>query len=306
MPPRISAIIATRNRATYLRKAIESLGCQTLNPGLYEIIVVDNGSQDNTKQVVEEFAALPNLRYFFEPVPGCSRARNTGWKNAQGEIIAFMDDDAIAHPEWLARYISAFDHYGASAGSIGGKVELIWEAPKPAWLSPRLLGILSVYHYSDEMVVLNQEQWLSICNLAYPSEVLKKANGLREDLGRQGDNLRASAENFLRQQTDDWGLVTVYHPDILVHHHIPSSRLTKKWFKNAAFWQGKSEAIMLYPVGRPSAVKEKLILSIKKIIWIMPRFVLMLVAIDPAERFRRWFQIVEASGFIAGLFSKNE
>ena len=306
MSPRISAIIATRNRASYLRKAVESLVHQTLDPDLYEIIVVDNGSQDNTKQVVEEFAFVPNLHYFFEPVPGCSRARNTGWRNAQGQIIAFMDDDAIAHPEWLARYIEAFDHYGASVGSIGGKVELIWEVPKPDWLSTRLLGILSVYHYSDAMVVLDTDQWLSICNLAYPIEVLKKANGLREDLGRQGNNLRAGAENFLRQQTDEWGLITVYHPDILVQHHIPLSRLTKKWFKNAAFWQGKSDAIMLYPAGKSSALKEKLILGMKKILWMIPRFGLMLVAIDPAERFRRWFQMMEASGFIAGLFLKSE
>jgi glucosyl-dolichyl phosphate glucuronosyltransferase len=305
MPPRISAVIATRNRSAYLRKAIDSLVHQNLDPDLYEIIVVDNGSEDDTKQVVEEFSSAPNLRYMFQPVLGCSPARNMGWQNAQGEIIAYMDDDAIACPEWLAGFIDAFDYYGPIVGSMGGKIELIWEVPKPDWLSPKLLGILSVYRYSDKMVVLNKDQWLSICNLAYPKKVLQAAGGLREDLGRKGNILRAGDENYLRQQTDEMGLISVYHPDLVVYHHMPASRLTKKWFKDANFWQGKSTALMLFSADKPPSLIKKITLAIKKFIWAIPRFGLMLIATTSAERFRRSLQLIEARGFISGLFSKE-
>ena len=119
MPIKISVVIATRNRADYLRKALESLAHQTLDPIDYEIIVVDNGSQDETRRVVEKYDTSATLRYIFEPIIGLSRARNAGWKNAQGEIIALIDDDAIANAEWLERYVLAFEEFGENVGLMG-------------------------------------------------------------------------------------------------------------------------------------------------------------------------------------------
>jgi glucosyl-dolichyl phosphate glucuronosyltransferase len=304
MTIKISVIIATRNRADYLRKAIESLVHQTLDTKAYEIIVVDNDSQDETKQVVKEFDSLVSLHYIFESIIGLSKARNTGWKKAQGEYIAFIDDDAIADPEWLERYIEAFDKLGQNVGLIGGRVELILELPKPEWLPSELLAIFSAYHYGDQPVVLSKEQWLSACNLALPRKVLDSAHGFREDLGRTGKKMRAGGEVYLKYQIDEFGLQSVYHPDIIVHHHVPSSRLTKKWFHHAAYWQGKSQAVMLNPSERPLAIGEKLRLSVTKILWILPRFGAMIITTNPARRFKRWFQVIETTGFISGLFYK--
>lgn len=297
---RISAIVATRNRAPYLRKALQSLVAQTLPSELYEIIVVDNGSEDETKSVVDEFSAAPNLRYIYEPIAGCSRARNKGWHNARGEYIAFLDDDAIACPEWLALYLNAFDKFGSDLGLIGGRVELIWEMPKPDWLLDDRLGELSVYRYSGTPVVLNEAQVLSICNLACPRKVLDEVMGLREDLGKTGSVPLAHAEWALKRELDSRGFRSLYHPDILVHHHIPASRMTKRWFRQRAYWSALSEAVMYNPHGRLSTVT-RVEMAIKRIGWVLPRLLIGLVTIDPGYRFKREIQVREAAGYVAGL-----
>ena len=86
----ISAIICTHNREQYLGLAIDSLLQQDFSD--FEIIVVDNASTDRTRQVVESRLPNPELRYISEPVPGLSVARNTGAKNSQSPIIAYLDD----------------------------------------------------------------------------------------------------------------------------------------------------------------------------------------------------------------------
>jgi glycosyltransferase involved in cell wall biosynthesis len=306
MPIKISVVIATRNRADYLRKALESLAHQTLDPIHYEIIVVDNGSQDETRRVVEKYDTSATLRYIFEPIIGLSRARNTGWKNAQGEIIALIDDDAIASAEWLEKYVLAFEEFGENVGLMGGRIELIWETPKPSWLPSELLGFFSFYRYADKPIILDKEQWLSACNLAFPRRVIQDVGGFREDLGRIGNKLRAGGEAYLRCQVDERGLQTIYHPDIIVHHHVSSNKLTKNWFQRAAYWQGKSHANMLNPSNQPLTFGEKIRLSLARALWIIPRVGVMIVAINPARRFRRWFQVIETIGFLSGLFSKKE
>ncbi len=301
MSVRISAVICSHNRAGYLRKAIQSLVDQTLAPGVYEIIVVDNGSQDNTKEVVNDFSHVPNLRYLYEPIIGLSRARNTGWRNARGEYIALLDDDAVARPGWLAKFLDVFETSEPSPGAVGGRIDPIWEAPRPEWLSDKLLGYLSIYHWSDIPIVVNERQWLSACNIAYPRELLQTVGGFREDLGRQGTKLVANAENYLREQLDSRGLCSVYHPQIVVGHHVSPPRLTKKWFRERAYWQGVSDALMLTA---PDGIRVPLRawLVARRIGWTVPRSLLMLIATSPAARFRRQCQVLEAMGYVSGLW----
>ena len=301
MSVRISAIVCTHNRAGYLCKALQSLVDQTLAPWEYEIIVVDNGSQDNTKQVVSEFSNVPNLRYLSEPIIGVSRARNTGWRNAEGVYVAYLDDDAVACPGWLAKFVDVFETFEPTPGAVGGRIEAIWEAPRPDWLSDKLLGFLSIYHWSDVPIVLNEQQWLSICNMAYPRELLQTVGGFREDLGRQGTKLLANGENYLRQQLDSLGYRSVYHPEIMVGHHVSPPRLTKKWFRERAYWQGISDALMSTS-HNGIHVAPRAWLALRRIAWTVPRSLAMLIAKNSAARFRRQCQLLEAMGYVSGLW----
>lgn len=303
MSVQISAIVCTHNRAAYLKKALESLIDQTLHTDLYEIIVVDNASSDGTKRVVSEYAdtVSANLRYIYEPVVGESRARNRGWHNAQGEYIAYLDDDAVASPRWLEMFINVFETFEPTPGSLGGRCDPIWEAPQPDWLSDRLLGFLSILRWSEASIIINERRGLSACNIAYPRELLKAANGFREDLGRQGNSLRGGVEIGLQHQLDSLGHCSVYHPEISVGHHISPSKLTKTWFRQRAYWQGISNAIMLDPE-RGLSLSKRAQLALSRVAWSLPRLVLMFVGTNSAHRFRRQCQLLEVAGFISGLW----
>lgn len=118
-----SVLIITRNRSSYLRKALASLGRQTMMPS--EIIVVDNDSTDDTPQVVaENVEQLPMLRYVKETRPGipCARNRALRESSSDSDVVAFLDDDCVAAPDWLYLLTLPFS-YDESIVSTGGFVE---------------------------------------------------------------------------------------------------------------------------------------------------------------------------------------
>ena len=240
----ITAAICTHNRASYLSKAIDSLVAQTLLPDEFEILVVDNASVDQTRQMVHErFANVANLRYCFEPVPGLSRARNVACREAQGMYVAYLDDDAIADRHWLERIVQVFKTTEPDVACVGGPIDLIWETRRPVWLADELLVGLGYLHLSDEPVILNAKQWLFGGNMAFPKEILHSNGGFDERLGRRGRKLLANEEIDLKKRLYRANYTYYYDPRILVQHHVPAARLVPSWFTRRAFWQGVSEAI---------------------------------------------------------------
>lgn len=257
MSVRISSVICTLNRSDYLRKAIHSLVEQTLNKESYEILVVDNGSTDNTKQiVVEEFASVQNLRYIYEPIMGLSQARNTGLAQATGEYVAYLDDDAIACPLWLEKIVEVFETVKPQPGCVGGKIEPIWEAPRPDWLSNTLMTYLTTMDYSQTPIILNEtRQRLAGANISFPKNLLQDLGGFDVNLGRRGTNLLSNEEFLIQQQLIDKGYSCFYHPEVAVSHHVPASRLTKDFFINRLYWEGISKAIAQMHQESPSTLK---------------------------------------------------
>ena len=101
----VSVVICTRNRASTLKTCLESLRTMPCQPE--EIVIIDNApSDDSTRQVVEAFS---EARYYVEPRPGLSYARNTGLQKASQPIIAFTDDDVLVHPHWIYRVWQSFE-----------------------------------------------------------------------------------------------------------------------------------------------------------------------------------------------------
>src|SRR6185295_6783569 len=119
----ISAVITTYNRSEMLAAALEPLLRQNAGGVRYEVIVVDNNSTDNTRTTVEAFIArgYPNLRYVFEPKQGIAHGRNAGIAAAQGDIIAFTDDDVVVTDNWIAVIKRAFAE-NPDVEFIGGKI----------------------------------------------------------------------------------------------------------------------------------------------------------------------------------------
>ena len=115
----ISVIIVTLNRAESLKETLTSLVKQSRQPD--EVIVVDNGSRDNTKELTLSFSDRLNIKYIYEGQRGIPYARNTGIRNATTDIIAFIDDDCVADKNWL-KYLEIPFIKDPYIGVVGGEV----------------------------------------------------------------------------------------------------------------------------------------------------------------------------------------
>ena len=120
--PSISAVVVTRNRASYLESCLEALHQQSRIPD--EIVIIDNGSTDDTAKVVEKFSGSNLVRYVYEGKIGISHARNIGVQSSRGDIIAFVDDDAVADTAWLAGIETVFTE-NSDVGIVGGAIHTL-------------------------------------------------------------------------------------------------------------------------------------------------------------------------------------
>ena len=237
----VSAIICTHNRDTYLGAAIDSLLAQDF-PN-FEVVVVDNASSDRTREVVEARSPDPRLKYVYEPITGLSVARNTGAKTAKSEILAYLDDDAIASSHWLSTLYSAYQA-NEKLAVAGGKVTLIWppERVAPPWLSPELAGNLGAYDLGDTVVYI-QRPGLTPRGLNYSIRrtFLEQIGGFDLKLGRIGKSLLSNEELHMTALALQLGWQVAYLPDALVAHHVSPERIKRTWFLNRSWWQGISE-----------------------------------------------------------------
>lgn len=239
--PMISAIICTHNRADYLGAAIDSLLGQTY--GAYEIIVVDNASTDATQRVVEARQPHPKLTYVYESTLGLSAARNRGAAVAQGEILAYLDDDAEASPQWLAALAEVFVAH-PQAAIAGGYVSLLWPPGKtaPRWLSPALAEYLGAYDLSATVQPITQPSHTPRgLNYAVRKDFLQGVGGFDPQLGRVGKNLLSNEELHLTQQALQGGYEVLYVPNAKAAHNVSPERLHRRWFLRRSWWQGISE-----------------------------------------------------------------
>src|SRR3990170_8442581 len=131
----ISVIVPTLNRASSLEITLKSISDQTLSSDRYEVIVVDNGSTDNTKVVTGQFSRLySNVRYVLEPKIGLIHSRHTGVRESgSSNILVFIDDDITVERDYLYNILNTFkDHDDVAL--VGGKVLPLFEIAPPWWI----------------------------------------------------------------------------------------------------------------------------------------------------------------------------
>jgi glycosyltransferase involved in cell wall biosynthesis len=109
--PKISVVLCTWNRANLLEKILESMCCQTLPKNEFEVVIIDDGSTDSTKNIVNSFRDRLSLRYFFQENSGLASARNYGIDECYGSIIVFKDDDDLAAPDLLKEHLLTHEKY---------------------------------------------------------------------------------------------------------------------------------------------------------------------------------------------------
>jgi len=231
--PKYSVIIITRNRANILPKVLESLLKQNYENEKYEIIVVDNNSDDDTNLIVERFKReYPNkMHYVFEPEIGMSKARNMGAAVARGEILVFIDDDAIASPNWLDDYSLLYEMFPDIVAG-GGKIKLAFQSCRPKWLSDELLVALGYLNISDKETILSFPEHPFGGNFSVKREKFMKVGGFIKDL-RNSNEEKAL---FYKLHVNKYKVG--YSPKVLVYHQIPTSKLRKLFFIKRGVKQG--------------------------------------------------------------------
>lgn len=248
--PRISAIVCTHNRDQYLGAAIDSLLQQDFPD--YEVIVVDNASSDRTREIVEARIGYPQLSYVYEGVTGLSVARNTGANKARAPILTYLDDDAVASPQWLRVIYDAYEN-NAKLAIAGGKVTLLWPegVTPPPWLSPGLAGNLGAYDLGETVVQITSPNLTPRgLNYSIRRSFLDQVGGFDVNLGRVGKNLLSNEELHMTQLALKNGWEVAYLPDALVAHNVAPERLERAWFLSRGWWQGISECYREQLAGR--------------------------------------------------------
>jgi glucosyl-dolichyl phosphate glucuronosyltransferase len=248
----ITVLICTYNRASYLGATLDSLA-QMEAPGLnWEVLVVDNNSNDETAAVVlSRVAGYPApLRYLFEGRQGKSNALNTGMAATDADIIAFTDDDVRIPTDWLTRTRAAFDTFNCDY--VGGRVYPWWEAAPPRWLpssNGRLWAVIALLDYGPEPLRFGRRIPLGV-NMAVKRSAIERVGGFNPRMGRTAGTLMGQEQRewFLRAHAA--GVVGYYAPDIVVHHWIPCDRLTKRYFRRWFYWRGIGRAMLYAQTGK--------------------------------------------------------
>ena len=237
-------LICTHNRCTVLPRALRAINQLKIPPGKHmELVVVDSASTDQTAAVVEEFAqrAPFPVRYVREDRLGHSIALNTGIQAAQGEIIAFTDDDGCPVPDWLLHLDSAFEK--KQADWVFGRVEPIWDGGQtPRWFGPQVLPMFALLDYGPQaFVVRDSDQMFIGVNNACRRASLDRVGGYRPDLGPMGGGIVGAigADEDLFHRALAAGCTIVYEPAAMVQHIISASRSTKRYHLRQ-LWRGAS------------------------------------------------------------------
>jgi len=303
----ITVILCTYNRAHSLSKALESAANLTLPSSIaWEVLVVDNNSNDQTPKIIEQFCSrYPNrFRYLFEPRPGKSHALNSGIQAAHGNILAFMDDDVIVESSWLNNLTTVLDT-GEFAGA-GGRILPEKNFSPPSWLSfggPNgryALAPLALFDLGDEAGQLNEPPFGT--NMAFRKEMFEKHGGFRTDLGpRPGSEIRNEDTEFGHRLLAA-GEKLRYEPSAVVYHPVAENRIQKKYYLNWWFDKGRADIRQLgIPADANRVFGIPVYLFRRVIVWTLR----WLLSTDPARRFNSKIKVWSRAGEIVECYAQR-
>ncbi len=245
---KISVVVCAYSleRYHYLLQTIQSLREQVFP--VEEIVVVIDKNESLYRQIVSDARHYDwgNVKLIFnEELKGVSYARNVGIKNTNGDIIALIDDDAMADPTWTQTMVASFAE-DERIGAITGSTIPRWES-NASWFPKELYWMISC---SYEMAATTYEVERSFgTNMAFRRPVLDQVGLFDERLGLQGNKWIGGEDTELAWRVKQAGFKIVCNPDVKVFHAIPAKRLTFNALLKRAYAGGVSEGNMIRVTG---------------------------------------------------------
>lgn len=228
--------ICTHNRGRVLAATIRSVVSQA-----DEVLVIDNASTDDTATVVSELASVyENIRYVAEPNLGLSHARNRALAEAKGEVVVFLDDDAVAGEGLVAAHVEAYADF--RVGATGGRIDLDWpKGKRPWWLPHALDGMYAGLELGEAARDLGPSEGPYGANMSVRLDVGRRL-GFDPSLGRQGASLISNEEThfFARLRRTH---VVRYVPKAVVNHEVLPARDSVNYLVKRSFAAGQSDVI---------------------------------------------------------------
>jgi len=294
-----SVVICTHNRAAELARAVEGAlpearGCSA------EVLVVDNASTDETPARLAELAreGAPTLRVVCEPRLGLSAARNRGLVEARGDVVAFLDDDAVPRPGWLRALLAPYN--ARNVACVGGCIRLHFLAPPPPWLPPALHHALGAFDPGGAARELRygHENYPYGGNISFRGTDARARGGFSTHIGLRGRRQLQHEETDLCYRLEQAGGAIHYTPAAVVDHWVLPDRLRPEWFL-ARHWQGGQSAALFVLRNRG------LLRALWRVRWLYARHLVAVPyvprePIDPA-RLVQECRRREALGYLAGL-----
>jgi glycosyltransferase involved in cell wall biosynthesis len=240
--PDVAVIVPTFNRVSSVARLLDSLCCQRSGDIRYDVIVVDNGSSDGTPDVVAEYGRqFPFVRCVREARPGASNARNRGILSTNARILAFIDDDVRASPDWIAAILLAFDQH-PEIHCLGGRVEPVWPRTPPSWLTPLHWGPLALQMGRGTSTYIDAEHasaCLVTANFACRAEVF-------QDVGLFSPEFLRDEDRELNMRLWAAGKRGKYEDAVVAFADVQPERLEKRYHRKWHAVTGASHARLRY------------------------------------------------------------
>ena len=247
----VSVIVSvySKERLPYVIDCIESLKVQTLLP--IEVILVLDPDEDLVRFYQSRVAK--DVRIVVSGNRGLSNARNAGVKHASGEIVAFIDDDAVADERWLERLVVVYND--PSVVGAGGFIRPLWEMHQPAWFPPELNWIIGCSYKGLPEHRANVRNSIG-CNMSFRREIFKKVGYFRTDVGRFGKTLLAGEEPEISMRIRNHipNSRIIYEPSAVVNHRVGRNRVSPRYVWRRSFYEGVSKAMMTDPKSSDSSL----------------------------------------------------
>lgn len=238
----ITVVVCTYNRAAVLEKTLDSLLTQSLAPSLFDIVVIDDGSTDQTKAVVLHFQKkkLPRVSYIRKDKnTGLAHSRNMVMKRCKNPYIAFIDDDALANPDWLKKALEFFTTVTPVPWGVTGPVLPYYPSAKPDWYK----DIYESDVKGKNERFLTKGETFTGANMFFRVEKILGCGGFNESVDMRGDELVLGEETSLFENL--WKVygntaALYYSPKLSVDHMIHPYKLTVSYKLKRSFAAGQS------------------------------------------------------------------